>query len=428
MAITAGSIQNVEVEMKEAYPTGTFPDAVNKEAKFRASLNRVDLKMGPEGIARFPLRFAAAQNIGAIDDFDAYPTTGDPTRIQGYCRPEQFVGTFSIGGKAKVLAASGKSTYNEGGIQADRVEGTVADLAKYINIVYAGTNRGRIGIVASDGVNTLVMAQPLGVRLAKVRMPIDVYTALTGGSVRDSLSARRITSRTPSSVTLGYSGADQTAVAGDSMFVAGTYARLFYTLPDIVDDGTNADTMFGVASLRTNYPDSKAQVIANGGTLRNPDEQTILQGVDQAEDESGKRITRIVSGPGIARKVLEFVVADRRFLGQASGSGDPSYTIGYGKNSINIATPSGNLAWETERDCPPRSAFGLAMDTFGLYVASDMDWLTDEGGGMLHLVPTTDGYKHGFVAQVGSLENMFNTMPKANVRWDDWKDTNAGDA
>ena len=75
MSISAGSYTNVATELKEAYPTGTFPDAVNKQAKFRASLNKVDLKMS-EGLAKFPLRFAAAWNVGAVDDFDALPIPG----------------------------------------------------------------------------------------------------------------------------------------------------------------------------------------------------------------------------------------------------------------------------------------------------------------------------------------------------------------
>lgn len=427
MASTGGyDATEIQNELKQAYPTGKFYDPVNKIAKLRASFNRVERKI-KKGVATFPLRLAAAWNVGAIEDFDQFPAPGDPSRIKGYCPPQFFVGDFQIGLKTEILADDSETTFDEGGIKADRVEGTVADLATVIDLTYAGTRRGRVGIVEADGgANEFLCANPLGVKLIKgVNFPFDVYDALSGGSVRDSLSSRRIATRNASTRYVTYTGADQTPVAGDHIFVAGTYARTPYTIPDIVNDDDLQGSLFQVANLRSTYPDSKASVYSNGGTLRDPSEDIILDAIDNTAAESGQRVTRLLSNRGVARKLLSQLVADRRYPGMTT-EGTPSYTIGYGKGSFNVATNEGNLVLETHDHIPQRTIFGLAMQTFGLYVAKDMDWISPNG--MMNLVPATDRHKAGLIAYVGSIENLFCVMPKANFRIDDLVDPGCGDS
>jgi hypothetical protein len=132
--MTTGAFQDITTELKNVYPTGTFEEPVNKVAKFRRDLQKVDLSFN-EGLGYFPLGVASSWNIGMIPDVGDFPVPIDPTRVQGKVTPELFVGSFQIGLKTKVAAKSTKGTFNAGGIMADRVENTVSELGKYINRV-----------------------------------------------------------------------------------------------------------------------------------------------------------------------------------------------------------------------------------------------------------------------------------------------------
>ena len=146
---TVGAFEDITTELKNAYPPGTFEEPVNKETKYRRDLQRVDLVMN-DGIAKFPLGIASAWNVGLIPDIGDFPSPIDPTRVQGEVTPELFTGSFQIGVKTKVAAKSTVGTFNQGGIMADRVENTVAELGKYINKVYAGSTAAILAIVATD--------------------------------------------------------------------------------------------------------------------------------------------------------------------------------------------------------------------------------------------------------------------------------------
>jgi len=418
----AGEYTTITDELKNAYPSGSFPDAVNKEAKYRKSLNRVNLKMS-EGIATFPLALESSWNVSMIADNTAFPTTDDPTRPQGQVNPELFVGDFAIGVKTKYAASSQVGSFNAGGILADRVERTVEDLAKYLNMVYAGSVNGRLAIVEADGASaTFTCSKPLGVELLREGMRIDEFDALTGGTVQ-ALDNVQISEIDPSTNTVTYDATDTTLTAGYHIFVADSYGRTPQTLPMIVDDGTLAGTIFTLS--RTTYPGLKCQVNKAGGVLRDLTEQLILDSVDEGRRRSGKKITRALSNTGQARKYVEFVAPERRYAGNSSGK--PSYVLGYEDEGLKIVAPGVNCHLETDFDISPRVMYFLAWDTFGLYEAMPLDWLDEDS--MLNLLPNSsaDGHKAGFVAYVGCVENQINTMPKAQVLLGDLKDPICGD-
>lgn len=426
-----GGYGDVSTEIKENYPTGTFDETVNREAPYRAALKKVPLKLH-EGLAVFPMRLNPSWNVGIIDDGVAFPASKDPSRIKPSVKPEMFVGSFVIGLKAKDTLGSGKATFNDGGILADRIENTAADVAKYMNKVYAGSNRGRLAIVESDGSSNFVAAKPLGVELLNENMDIEATTTAAGTSVRDSFSGHRITAIDYATRTVTYVKAsdlstdDRTLVAGDSIFIQGSRLRTIYTLPDIVDDGTNADTMFNVTTMRTTYPKTKANILGNGGTLRNLSEQLMLDAISLPRRRAGKKISRILSNDGQARKYTEFVAQERHFAGQTNGA-DPKYNLGYAEGSLQMVAPGVNAKIEVDYDIPPRSMFFLSWDTFGLYEGEGLDWIED-GGGMLKLTPTTGGHLASFNAYMKATENQLNLMPLANSRLDDLADRVMGDA
>lgn len=419
----AGSFDTiVSDEIKEMYPTGVWKDMLNKEATYWKELKKTDRKAS-EGLVKWPARTAAQWNIGMVDDNTDMPASKDPVRKKFELKPEIFAGSIQVGFKTRAAAKSGKSTFDDGGTVSDRIEGTAEDVAKYMNRVYAGSVIGRLGVVEADGSNSVTLSKPLGTRLLDDQMVIEIRDALTGGAVRDSISNRQISAVDKDLRTFTYAGADQTAVAGDHVFIYGSYARSPYSLHHIVDDGSDSpDAVFGLA--RTTYPKIKAQILANGGVLRNVTEQLILQAIDRPQDRVGKRITKALCGPGQYRKIAEFVHADRRYPGATTN--DPKYKVGVGKGAFDLLGPDTDCTLQVERDVRPRSIYFLAWDLFWRYEAQELDWADEDT--LLKLVPSSGTHKTAYNAYICAIENQGCDMPSANSRLDDLKDDLAGDA
>lgn len=424
---TTGAFEDISTEIKDVYPTGTFDGMYNTEAPYRAKLKRNNDYGLSEGIVKFPLKMNGMHSYKIVADNAAFARGKDPAVLKGELKPETFAATVQIGLKTRDAAKSGKSTFNSGGITADRMETTVAELAKYVNIVYAGSNRGRIGVVESDGSSAFVAAQPYGVQLFYENQVLEAYSAHEGGSLRDSFSAHRVTDVNFDTRTVTYvkdsdgTTDDRTLVAGDSVYISGTYAQLPVSMPDIVDDGTIKTTAF--THSRNTYPKLKANVLGNGGVLRNLSEQLILDAIEAPRKRTGKKITRALSNSGQARKYVEFVAADRRYPGATSG--DPRYVVGADveREALQIVAPGVHCSLEVDRDVSPRSVYFLAWDQFFLYEAAPPDWITEK----FELIPTDGGHKAGVLGYYGSKENQGCLMPLSCSRLDDLKDPICGD-
>jgi hypothetical protein len=421
----AGALSDIGTEIKETYPKGTWRDMVNKEAPYAAALKkRTDMKVN-EGLITWPLRTKAQWNIGIIDDNEAFPTAKDPTRLKAQMRPEIFAGSIKLGFKAKAVGKSEKSSFHEGGVTADRIEGTAEDIVKYKNKVYAGSVVGRLGVVLAEvGVNTMSVDKPLRSLLLNENMSLEVRDALTGGAVRDSFTGQILSTIAEDTDTLTYAGTDRTVVAGDHIFITGSYGRLPYSLQHIVDDATQSPDLLFTLSRASN-PQINGQVERNGGSLRDLDEQLILKAIEKPRRKTGKKITRALSNIGQAHKYVEFVAPDRRYPGATTGT--QSYSIGFGDESLNIVAPGVNCKLEVDRDISPRKIFFLAWDTFFHFEAQELDWADEET--LLKLIPSSDTHKAGYLAYICSIENQGNTMPPANCELGDLKDaTLCGDA
>lgn len=417
--MATGAFQDITVELKNVYPTGTFEEPVNKIAKFRRDLQKVDLTFN-EGLGYFPLGVASAWNIGLIADLGNFPTPLDPVRIQGKVTPELFVGSFQIGLKTKVAAKSKVGTFNAGGIMADRVENTVSELGKYINRVYVGSNGGIMATVESNsGSSTVVLAKPLGAELLNKNMRVDFYD---GATPRTAVGTA-LTVLNRSTRTITYAAAnDATIAAGDHVYIENTYGREIWTLNQIVGDATDKATIF-TNGVRATYPELSAFVFRGDSGLRDLTEQLMLNAIDAPYRETGKNINKALTNTGQGRKYVEFIQAERRYAGPSGTA--PRYTVGYDEDSLQIIAPGVNVKLEVDVDCEPRRIYFLAWDTFGRYESMPLDWIDEDT--LLKMIPTSGGHKAGFLAYVGCVENIINTMPRANSRLDDLNDPICGD-
>lgn len=425
----AGGIGDVTDLLKNVYPRGKWEPMWNVNAPHRAMLKKTD-RRPTKGIVYMPAKMSGMWNVGITADNADMPAAADPTRKQFQLQPVTFTAAIQVGMQAKEILKGSETQFHNDSLLQDYIEEQAENLAKYINIVYSGANRTRLGIISADGANTFTLASTAasatptyGALLLKEGMYVDVYDAHSSGSVRDSLTNRKITAINEDTLVCTYSGANQTASSGDGVYIYGTYDKTPWPLDDLVDDGNNADTIMALA--RSSYPRLKANIFNNGGTLRNIDEQELLKACVTPRRRAGKNVTVLMANDGQSRKMAEFIGRDRRFIVEPSSS--PKYSMGYDEGSFRVFAPGVNAKWVENPDIQARKIYALSWDTFGLYVGRDMDWWED--GGMLKPIPgSSANYKAGVVAYLAAIENQFCVMPIANSRIDDLKDPIMGDS
>jgi hypothetical protein len=410
-----------DLQIKEVYPQGVFDNVFHTRAPYREDLKKDTSFPASEGVVKFPGYLDGMWSVGITADNAAFPTPKDPVHVKFELRPETFSFTIQVGLKTKVAAKSGKSTFHSGGILGHRLESAADELASYINRVYCGSNRGRLATVESDGSSTFVAAKPYGTSLLEEGMRLEAYTALSGGSARDSFTNHKITAIDHSTRTVTYVGAsdttdDRTLVAGDSIFITGSYAQAPVGLPDIVDDGTLSADIHGIT--RSTYPKTKGIVKGNGGVLRDISQDLLMEGADEIRRFTNKRPTRCIINRGQVRKLREQVDTAVQFDGAKR-----NFPMGVTPDSFSLSTWDADFKFKLDDHCTPRSAFILSWDTFFLYNALDPDWLGD-----LEMIPTDGGHKAGYLKEYGCVENQGCLMPRANVRYDDLSDPNLGDS
>lgn len=431
-----GAFDVVVDSVKDIYSTRGVQAMENAKRPFSRSLSKdlpADAKQFDEGIARFQANMAPPQNQAQIGDGQDLIAPIDRTEKRFTLKPTLFVGTFMVGWITKAAANSAKSAFNRGEV-ARKTEETVENLAKHIERIYCGTHgTGRLGRVASDGVNTLVLDVPEGIQLVRPNMRISVRTTDGGDTVRDSLDNRTITAVNRATRTITYSGADQTAVAGDHVHaVSGASQTSLSTISangirGLVDDGTFLDSLQGLS--RTTYPRLKALVMSNGGVLRNLTEQLMIHACNEVAQESGKTITHIWTNTGQVEKFVEFVAPDRRHVTKPGEK--PRYVVGHGgaedDTGLRLIAPGVDAEIRRAFDIVAREMYFLSYDTLFHYQAQKMDWW-DEGAKILKPVPTSGGFKAAFFAAVSAQENLGIDMPIGNLVMRDLRDPLIGDA
>ena len=185
---TAGEFENISTEIKNKYPNLSYiyEGVFRTEAPYRAELKRNDDYEMNEGIVKFPMKLNGQWSVGMIADNADFAPPKNPTVVQAQLTPVMFQTAIQVGYKTTKAAATGKSTFNAKGIVADRLDDAAAELASYIDRVYAGSNRGRLAVVESDGANNFVANKtPTGTELLEEGMVLEGRDALTGGAIRD---------------------------------------------------------------------------------------------------------------------------------------------------------------------------------------------------------------------------------------------------
>ena len=425
--MAVGGFDQLTDALKRRYPKKRIEPMVNVATPFRRQAKK-DLPKGyvhrGGGLLYFGANLAPPQNVGMIADGDNLPTPVDRSNDQFNMTAKLFPGTFQIGWLTEAAGNSGENAFN-GGEVARRTEETVEDVAKHIERIYCGTHgTGRLATVESDGSNTLVLKQPLGVTLIRRNMRISVRTTDGGDTIRDSLDNRKITKVVESTRTITYDGADQTASANDHVHLVTKASQTDLDtisaqgLEGIIDDSTFVTTFQGID--RSTVEEVKALVNSNSGVNRDLSEQILAKGVLDVRVKTGKNISDIWWNPGQSLKYLEFVSPDRRY--QQTGGGITGMDTGYTEESMVHYFPGGKVRIHEAFDISPRVAYGINWSTIFNYVASGLDWWDKGGGQRLLPVPVSGGFKAAWFAALCAKEDLGSDYPRANIVFKDLKD------
>lgn len=424
-----GLITDIPNSLKIAYPDKAVETMVQEELVFRPRLSR-EIPAGSKLTDGYEIRFGArlspAQNVAQIGDGANFPIPKDATDRQFIFKPTIFAGDYQIGLLTRFVANSNVAAFN-GGEMRRRPEEVMSNLGKHIEQAYVGTaGDGIRGYVESDGVNTLVVKRPYQLDLLPENLYITVRQT-PAGAVRDSLDLRQITDRNLDTRTLTYSGADQTAVANDPIYVTSettqTLTSIFANgLRGQIDDGTNNDLIHTLSRSAAGNSKLKSPTSSNGGELRAWTEQIMLQLVHDTRKRSGKTPSTIVLGPGQVERYIDFVAPFRRFNvspGQRQGK-----TLGYQMDDLKLDAPGVSFDFILSFDCLMREAYGLSWDCFFLYEAVRLQWLSGHDLGQLLLLPGSNGAAHkaAWGAYLVSVENFGTDFPLASCVWRDLKD------
>lgn len=420
--------------LKIFYPPKAVETMAQEELVFRPRLSR-SLPPGAKQTDGYQINFGArlspAQNVAQILDGGNFPIPKDAIDRQFVFKPTVFSGDYQIGLMTRIVASSNVAAFNGGELKR-RPEELMGNLGKFIESTYVGTaGDGIRGYVAADGVNTLTVAQPHGVRLLPENYYISVRQS-AGGAVRDSLDLRFISDRNFDTRLLTYSGADQLAVANDPIYVVAETTQTLTALyangiRGQVDDGTYAQFIHTLDRTAAGNTKLKSVVLQNGGERRNLTEQLMIQGSNECSLRVGKRPSTFLLPESQIEKYIEFVAPQRRF--PATGRQTQGKSTGWDVDELHHYAPGTDMDFMKSSDALPGECYGLSWDAFFMYEAFRMQWLSGHDVSDLILLPGSNGAAHkaAWASYLVSIENFGTDFPLAHFVIRDLKDRLLGD-
>ena len=429
----AGAITDIANSLKVAYPTRAIETMVQAEQVFRPRLAR-ELPAGARLTDGYEIRFGArlspSQNVGQILDQGSFPYAKDAIDRQFVFKPTIFAADFQIGIMTRFVASSNVAGFN-GGEMRRRPEEVISDLGKFIESTYVGTDGSGIrGYVESEpGANQIKMKLPWGIRLLRENFYISERIA-AGSTVRDSIDGRTISDMAYDTRIITYSGADQTPVADDPIYVVSettqTLTALFANgLRGQIDDGSLAQYIHTLDRTAAGNTKLKSLVFSNGGERRNLTEQLMIGANHDVWQRVNKRPSTLFMPETQVEKYIEFVAPQRRF--PAVGRERQGKSTGYDVSDLHHFAPGVDMDFMISPDALPGEIYGLTWDSFFLYEAVRLQWLSGHDTANLLLLPGTGTHKAGWGAYLVSIENFGTDFPLASWKMTDLKDRALGD-
>lgn len=437
-----GLVTDVPDSLKIKYPPKAVDTMIQEDLLFRPRLKR-SLPPGAKIVDGYEIRLGArlhaSQNVAQIADGGNFPIQKDPTDRQFIFKPTIFAGDYLIGGMLRFIANNNNVAFN-GGEMSRRPEETMGNVGKFIEQTYVGTDGTgiRAYVESEPGANQIKLLQtgvnPQGTRLLAENMYISERQS-AGGAVRDSIDLRQITNIVHDTRVITYSGADQTPVANDPIYVVPESALAGATLAAMhanglrgqIDDGTNAQLIHTLDRTAAGNQKLKSTVNSAAGERRNISESLLMAVTHDAARKSKKHASTLLMGEGQTEKYVEHVAPQKRF--PATGKGRPGKATGYLIEELSFTSPYGSMEFMLSFDAMPGEINGISWDAFFFYSAVDAQWLSGHDMNNLLLLPGTNGATHRFAwgAYLVSIENWGTDYPLAHFVIRDLKDRLLGD-
>jgi hypothetical protein len=435
-----GLITDNTDSLKIAYPPKAVETMLQEDLVFRPRLKRSlppGARLSDGYQINLPARLNSSQNVSQIADGGNFPIAKDPLDRQFIFKPTIFTADYQIGGLRKHVAASNVASFSAGGENRRQPEEAMSNLGKFIESTYVGTDgTGIRGYVESDpGANQIKMKNPWGIRLFAEHMYISERIA-AGSTVRDSIDLRYITAIDHDTRILTYSGADQTPVADDPVYVTPESSLAGATLAAMhanglrgqVDDGTNATLIHTLDRTAAGNGKLKSLVSSAGGERRNIGESLLMAITHDAARRSKKRASTLIMGEGQVEKYVEALAPQKRFVATSGSRNAGGSKTGYLLEELSFVSPSGTMDFMLSFDALPGEIYGVAWDALFFYSALDAQWLSGTEAS-LHLLPGSNGAnaKFAYGAYLVSIENWGTDYPLAHFVIRDLKDRLLGD-
>ncbi len=435
-----GLITDVPDQLKIKYPPKAVETMIQEDLVFRPRLKR-SLPPGSKITTgyeiRIPAKLNSSQNQAQIADGGNFPIPKDPTARQFIFKPTIFAADYQVGGLLRYVA-NNPETHTGGGAMNERPEETMSNLGKFIESTYVGTDGTGIRsyVEADAAANQIKLKNPWGTRLLAENMYISERIA-AGSTVRDSIDLRSISILDHDTRLLTYSGADQTPVADDPIYVVPESSLAGATLAAIhanglrgqVDDGTNSQFLHTLDRTAAGNGKLKSLVSQAGGERRNIGESLLIGLTHDAARRSKKRASTLIMGEGQVEKYIEHLAPQKRFVSTGGARNTGGTKTGYLLNELSFVSPSGQMDFMLSFDCLPGEIYGVAWDALFFYSALDAQWLSGHDMQSLLLLPGTNGATHRFAfgAFLISIENWGTDFPLAHFVIRDLKDRLLGD-
>lgn len=321
---------------------------------------------------------ANIQSTGPVAEGGTLPATGNIGSLQMELTMQWHYGTAGITRRAASQSASRAGAFAS---IMDRVMTSLMsqfeeDLA--INHTY-GTGAGDLGQVSAYSGTTLTpvpttTAGGVGVTFLRKNMYLSSYTALSGGT--QGANHQQVSAINKSAQTATVPAAAGFA-ANDYLFRSKEASvdprnQSVMGLGGIVDDATRVTTI--QAASRTTYPDLKANVLGNSGTLRAWTPELMDDLASESEQNGGGgNPTAYLSRLEIQKRAAAYLRTDRRAPMQ-------EMALDGGYKSLTWTSPDGTHPWFTDKFARAHEVMAIKEDDLFVAILEDTHFIDDDGG------------------------------------------------
>lgn len=382
------TLATVADQLKFTYPRPAegmeYTFAVEAEARDSLRKRKREDFQFQGGKPIIPIQVGGSFSARPFADGSAFPKGGTPTTKLWQISTRGWADTISLGLIAKDQTTSANTNIFNTPLWAKYMADSVAQTASIMERTLLGSVAGSFGVVQADGVSTITMLPDTGgANLFEEGMTLEARELITGSpAVRDSFSNHRLTVVNKKTRVMTYINgvtgvADNRAlVAGDHIFISGTYDFNQVTMMSAFDDGSAWSGTFQGIDRST---EPKLQAVVDGtGPTRPPSEDLFLRlAAGRWLDRSRHTLDCVWTTPGVENEFFRLVASQRLY--SSSASGDVRYSTGFKPGTIPIKGAGIDAMIKGYRYIRPGTAFMFPMHTLSLWISSDLHWLDGDG-------------------------------------------------